>query len=78
VNDPVANFLDVNVVEDAISNPERACGIVYIGSELNARLMTWWRAWHEIFASPRGELIWMANLLGREGVLSLLPSSYSM
>jgi hypothetical protein len=41
VNDPIAHFLDVDTVENAIGDLERACGIVYVGGEMNARLMTW-------------------------------------
>jgi hypothetical protein len=40
--------------------------------------MTWSRAWREIFASPHGELICMADLLGHEGVSSQLSLLGSM
>ena len=59
-------------------NPARACGIVYLGSDINTRLMTWQRAKHEIFARPHGELNCMADLLGCEGVLSWLSLLDSM
>jgi hypothetical protein len=37
---------------------------------LNARLVTWWRAWGEILAGPHGELNRMARKVGREGIVS--------
>ena len=61
-----------------MGNPARACRIVYLGGELNARLMTWYRVVREIFASPCGELIWMVNLLGHEGVSAQSSSLGSM
>jgi hypothetical protein len=61
-----------------LGNPARACRIVYLGGELNARLMTWYRVVHEVFASPRGELIRMVNLLGHEGVSAWSSSLGSM
>jgi hypothetical protein len=42
VNDPIAHFLDVNTVElwrMQLGNLARACRIIYLGGELNARLM---------------------------------------
>jgi hypothetical protein len=40
--------------------------------------MTWYRVVREIFASPCGELIWMVNLLGHEGVSAQSSSLGSM